>query len=132
VPILATMADRDEELTFAGTTNLDRLTEIHDDRHREAIERGIDLGLEAAASVQDRTISTFSRSYQPAFAGISTFLKAPYLEDVKQVGGHDVAIVGAPFDMGMTFRPGLPTLRAFQQDHSRPALAWLRQRTGWP
>jgi aminoglycoside phosphotransferase len=28
--------------------------------------------------------------------------------------------------------PGLPTLRAFQQDHSRPALAWLRQRTGWP
>jgi aminoglycoside phosphotransferase (APT) family kinase protein len=28
--------------------------------------------------------------------------------------------------------PGLPTLRAFQHDHSRPALAWLRQRTGWP
>jgi aminoglycoside phosphotransferase (APT) family kinase protein len=28
--------------------------------------------------------------------------------------------------------PGLPTLRAFQQDHSRPALTWLRQRTGWP
>ncbi|HKO84949.1 MAG TPA: hypothetical protein VJ140_10415 [Actinomycetota bacterium] len=28
--------------------------------------------------------------------------------------------------------PRLPTLRAFQQDHSRPALAWLRQRTGWP
>jgi arginase family enzyme len=56
--------------------------------------------------VQDRTISTFSRGYQPAFACISTFLKAPYLEDVKQVGGHDVAIVGAPFDMGTTFRPG--------------------------
>ena len=28
--------------------------------------------------------------------------------------------------------PGLPTLRAYQQAHSRPALAWLRQRTGWP
>jgi agmatinase len=42
----------------------------------------------------------------PAFAGVNTFLKAPYLEDVKQVGGHDVAIVGAPFDMGTTFRPG--------------------------
>jgi aminoglycoside phosphotransferase (APT) family kinase protein len=28
--------------------------------------------------------------------------------------------------------PGLPTLRAYQEDHSRPALAWLRQRTGWP
>jgi arginase family enzyme len=56
--------------------------------------------------VQDRTISTFARGYQRAFAGIITFLKAPYLEDVKQVGGHDVAIVGAPFDMGTTFRPG--------------------------
>jgi arginase family enzyme len=56
--------------------------------------------------VQDRTIPTFARGYQPAFAGINTFLKAPYLEDVKQVGGHDVAIVGAPFDMGTTFRPG--------------------------
>jgi agmatinase len=100
------MADRDEEPTFVGTTNLDKLAEIPDDRHREAIERGIDLGLEAADSVQDRTISTFSRGYQPAFAGISTFLKVPYLEDVKQVGGHDVAIVGAPFDMGTTFRPG--------------------------
>jgi len=28
--------------------------------------------------------------------------------------------------------PGLPTLRAFQYSYSRPALAWLRQRTGWP
>jgi hypothetical protein len=29
--------------------------------------------------------------------------------------------------------PGLPTLRAYQHSHSRPALAWLRrQRTGWP
>jgi agmatinase len=102
----ATMANRDEEPPYVGTTNLDRLAEIPDRRHREAIERGIDLGLEAADSVQDRTISTFSRGYQPAFAGISTFLKAPYLDDVKQVGGHDVAVVGAPFDMGTTFRPG--------------------------
>jgi agmatinase len=102
----AKMAERNEELAFVGTTNLDRLAEIPDDQHRQAIERAIDLGLEAADSVQDRTISTFSRGYQPAFAGIGTFLKAPYLEDVKQVGAHDVAIVGAPFDMGTTFRPG--------------------------
>jgi agmatinase len=100
------MAGRDEESTFVGTANLDRLAEIPEDRHREAIERSIDLGLAAADSVKDRTISTFSRGYQPAFAGINTFLKAPYLEDVRQVGGHDVAIVGAPFDMGTTFRPG--------------------------
>jgi hypothetical protein len=43
------MADRDEERPFVGTTNLD-------------------LGLEAAGPVQNRTISTFSRGYQPAFA----------------------------------------------------------------
>jgi Ser/Thr protein kinase RdoA (MazF antagonist) len=28
--------------------------------------------------------------------------------------------------------PGLPTLRTFQHSYSQPALAWLRQRTGWP
>jgi hypothetical protein len=81
------MADRDEERPFVGTTNLDKLARDPGRPHRQAIERAIDLGLEAAGSVQDRTISTFSRGYQPAFAGISTFLKAPYLEDVKQVGG---------------------------------------------
>jgi agmatinase len=100
------MAELDEGVGFVGTENLDKLAEIPDDRHRRAIERGIELGLEAADSVQDRTISTFSRGFQPAFAGINTFLKAPYLEDVHQVGAHDVAIVGAPFDMGTTFRPG--------------------------
>jgi hypothetical protein len=83
----AEMADRDEEPTFVGTTNLDKPAEIPDDRHRRATERAIDLGLEAADSVQDRTISTFSRGYQPAFAGISTFLKAPYLER-RQAGGR--------------------------------------------
>ncbi|HEV2950529.1 MAG TPA: agmatinase, partial [Actinomycetota bacterium] len=67
------MADRDDDLTFAGTENLDVLARITDDRHREAIDRGIDLGLEAADSIQDRTIPTFSRGFQPAFAGIKTF-----------------------------------------------------------
>lgn len=100
------MTERDDDLTFIGTENLRRLSEIPDDRHREAIERGIDLGLEAAESVQDRTISTFSRGYQPAFAGIKTFMKSPYLEDVHQLPGHEVAILGAPFDMGTTFRSG--------------------------
>ena len=40
------MAERDEESSFAGTTNLDRHAEIPDDRHRQAVERSIDLGLE--------------------------------------------------------------------------------------
>jgi arginase family enzyme len=42
----------------------------------------------------------------PRSRASNTFLKAPYLEDVKQVGAHEVAIAGAPFDMGTTFGPG--------------------------
>jgi agmatinase len=64
------------------------------------------MGLEAADSIRDRTISTFSRGELPHYAGINTFLKAPYLEDVRQVGNYDVAIVGVPHDSGTTYRPG--------------------------
>ena len=91
---------------FRGTRNLRRLADISDRKQREAVERGLELGLEAAPSVTDRTISTFARGQQPAFAGINTFRKAPYLEDVHEVGKHEVAILGAPFDMGTTYRAG--------------------------
>jgi agmatinase len=66
----------------------------------------LELGLEAAESVEDRRISTFVRGGQPAFAGINTFLKSPYVEDVRDIGNYEVAFVGAPFDMGTTYRPG--------------------------
>ncbi len=91
---------------FRGTRNLRRLADISDRKQREAVERGLELGLEAAPSVNDRTISTFARGQQPAFAGINTFRKAPYLEDVHEVGKHEVAVLGAPFDMGTTYRAG--------------------------
>ncbi|MGH3626695.1 MAG: agmatinase [Sciscionella sp.] len=91
---------------FQGRVNLDRLAEITDAKQTDEAERSVALGLEGAPSIIDRTISTFSRGHQPAFAGINTFLKAPYLEDVHRLAGHDVAIVGVPFDMGTTYRPG--------------------------
>ena len=91
---------------FRGTRNIKRLADISDKKEREEIERALEYGLEAAPSIQDRSISTFSRGHQPAFAGINTFLKAPYVENVKEVGRHEVAIVGAPFDMGTTYRAG--------------------------
>lgn len=72
----------------------------------EEITRGLALGLPGAGSIADRTIPTFSRGELPHFAGINTFLKAPYLEDVRRCGEYDVAIVGAPFDGGTTYRPG--------------------------
>lgn len=73
---------------------------------QQEVERGIAHGLEAAESIKDRTIPTFSRGELPHYAGINTFLKAPYLEDVNQVGNYDVAIIGVPHDSGTTYRPG--------------------------
>jgi agmatinase len=85
---------------------LRKLADIPDRKQREAVERGLEYGLEAAASVQDRTISTFARGHQPAFAGINTFRKVPYCEDIHEVGKYEVAIMGAPFDMATTYRAG--------------------------
>lgn len=39
----------------------------------------------------------------PRFAGYTTFARLPRLEDV---GSYDVAVVGVPFDAGVTYRPG--------------------------
>ena len=75
-------------------------------RAEEEIRRSIELGLEAADSIGDRTISCFSRGELPHWAGINTFLKLPYLENVHEVGDYDVAILGVPFDIGTTYRPG--------------------------
>jgi agmatinase len=86
--------------------NLRKLAEVTDHKQNDEIKRALDLGLEAAPSVNDRTISTFSRGHQPAFAGINTFLKAPFVENIHEIGRHQVAVVGAPFDMGTTYRPG--------------------------
>ena len=70
------------------------------------IARGLELGLPGADSIVDRTIPTFSRGELPHFAGINTFLKSPYVEDVRRCGDYDVVVLGAPFDSGTTYRPG--------------------------
>ena len=70
------------------------------------VARGLELGLPGADSIVDRRIPTFSRGELPHFAGINTFLKAPYLEDVRSCGEYDVAILGVPFDGGTTYRSG--------------------------
>lgn len=73
---------------------------------QQEVSRGLEFGLEAADSIRDRSIPTFSRGELPHYAGINAFLKAPYLEDVRRVGEYDVAIVGVPHDSGTTYRPG--------------------------
>ncbi|MEP9384739.1 agmatinase family protein [Nocardioides sp. KR10-350] len=80
---------------------------LPDRRHREEIERGHAYGLEAAPTINDRSISTFVRGELPHFAGeTGTFLKSPFLEDVHDVGDAEVAIFGVPLDSGATYRPG--------------------------
>lgn len=74
--------------------------------HQKILQRSLKYGLEAAPSVNDRTISTFTREPRPAYAGIPTFLRSPFLEDVRKVGEYDVAFIGVPFDIGTTYRAG--------------------------
>jgi agmatinase len=70
-------------------------------------KRAKEFGLEPADSIEDKTeISCFQRGELPHWSGINTFMKVPYLEDVRKVGEYDVAIVGAPFDLGTTYRSG--------------------------
>ena len=92
--------------TLQGMQGLRRLAQIPATAQHRAVQQGLEYGLEAAESVQDRRISTFSRGAQPAFAGINTFLKAPYCEDIREVGRYDAAVIGVPFDMGTTYRSG--------------------------
>lgn len=75
-------------------------------RMNEEIAHNLKMGLPGASSIEDKTIPTFSRGELPHFAGINTFLKAPYVEDANLVGNYDATVVGIPFDGGCTYRAG--------------------------
>ncbi|HWP47375.1 MAG TPA: agmatinase [Candidatus Limnocylindrales bacterium] len=91
---------------FQGKKAAEKEKQLSTRRYQEWIDQALAFGLPAAESVQDRTISCFARRDLPPFAGINTFLKAPYLEDVRKVSGHDVGIIGVPLDTGTTYRSG--------------------------
>ena len=55
----------------------------------------------------------------PRYAGLTTFARLPRLEDVQQ---YDLAVVGLPFDTGVTYRPGA----RFGPSHIRQASRLLR------
>ena len=55
----------------------------------------------------------------PRFAGLSTFARLPRIEDVSK---FDVAILGAPFDAGVSYRSGA----RFGPSHVRQASRLLR------
>lgn len=81
--------------------------ELTDQRLRKELQRAHMFGLDPAESIQDKDLaSTFVRGELPHFAGINTFLKTPFLQNIREVGEHEVAIVGCPLDTGTTYRPG--------------------------
>jgi agmatinase len=89
-----------------GAQSMETLSRISQNEQGRETRQSLEFGLEAASSVIDRNISLFSRGHQPAFAGINTFMKAPYCEDIRKIGAYEAAFVGAPFDSATTYRPG--------------------------
>ncbi len=47
-----------------------------------------------------------NRPNEPAYAGINSFMKLPVVLDPADLAGVDVAIVGAPIDETVSYRPG--------------------------
>ncbi len=58
-------------------------------------------------------------SLNPRYAGIATFARLPQLRDVSHA---DIAVVGVPFDTGVSYRPGA----RFGPSHIREASRLLR------
>ncbi|MEO6200273.1 MAG: agmatinase [Cryobacterium sp.] len=67
----------------------------------------------------EQPIGPMDASLVPRYAGIATFARLPRLEDV---GRADIAVVGVPFDSGVSYRPGA----RFGPAHVREASRLLR------
>ena len=72
-----------------------------------------------AAPAAASPVGPVDASRVPRFAGIATFARLPRLEDV---GRADIAVLGVPFDSGVSYRPGA----RFGPAHVREASRLLR------
>jgi agmatinase len=95
-----------DRLTTQGWKALEAEGRLSRDGRRKEQQWALDMGLPGAECLTDKAIPTFARGELPHFAGINTFLKAPYVENVRDVGKYDAAVIGVPFDSGTTYRPG--------------------------
>ena len=84
---------------------LEREAQLPSTKMKEQLQLNLEHGLESAESVRDRTIPLFNRLGLRFHHG-GTFAARPFLRDMRELDGQDVAIVGAPFDGGTTYRPG--------------------------
>ena len=69
--------------------------------------------------MSDSPVGPPDGSLNPRYAGIATFARLPQLRDV---GHADIAVVGIPFDSGVSYRPGA----RFGPSHIREASRLLR------
>jgi agmatinase len=94
----------DRELLH-GTKMLYREAEIPSDRGNEQRQQELEQGLPSAESIRDRMIPLFNRG-RWRFSNSGTYMTAPFLQDMRELGNQDVAVVGVPLDTGTTFRSG--------------------------
>ncbi|HZS90048.1 MAG TPA: agmatinase family protein [Chloroflexota bacterium] len=88
-----------------GTRAMEREAAWPTERAEELARLALEYGLPSADSIRDRSIPLFNRTTWGWGQG-GQFMGAPFLEDMRNLGGQDVAIVGVPLDCGTTFRSG--------------------------
>src|SRR3954447_1403295 len=82
-----------------------REAELPDTRTKERRQQDLEWGLPSAATIRDRSIPLFSRGGSRV-SNSGTYMCAPFLQDMRELGGQDVAVLGVPLDTGTTFRSG--------------------------
>jgi len=63
---------------------------------------------------EDGTVGQVAGMVVPRYADLTTFARLPRAEDVDD---FDVAVVGLPFDSGVTYRPGAGSGRPRSDRH---------------
>jgi agmatinase len=88
-----------------GTWAIEREGEWPSTNNDESTRQALEFGLESAATIRDRNIPLFNRNRR-GYGNFSRFLGTPFLQDMRELGGQDVAFMGVPLDTGTTYRPG--------------------------
>lgn len=90
---------------LTGTWAIEREREWTSRRRKEMSEQALEWGLPSATSINDRKIPLFARG-RYGYSNTGRFMGVPFLHDMRELGGQDVAFLGVPLDTGTTFRAG--------------------------
>src|SRR4028119_1691775 len=84
---------------------LEREAQLPSTKMKEMLQLNLEHGLPSAESVRDRTIPLFNRTGL-RFHSNGTFAARPFLRDMRELGGQDVATGGGRAVGGPRRRPG--------------------------